>query len=341
MTAVHFSRLALFVVLALVFGCSTDAGVPSAPVSSAMSAAIVAETDAPRLTRWAAPTNLGPIVNSAFADFDPFLSKDELSLYFGSGNGRGGQGGRDIWVTRRTSVDDPWGTPRNLGPVINTTGHEGKPTLSVDGHRLYFTSNAHGGAGFDVYVSRRQDKRDDLGWEAPVNLGTGVNSTASEESAVTLFENDATGQTTLYFGSNRAGLGDFDIYASSMLPDETFGPATLVVELSSASGDIDASVRRDGLELFLASNRPGTNGGYDIWSSTRATTSDPWSEPVNVGLGINSAPRPIELEQANDIRPQLSFDGMSLHFGSPFRLENVNIMLDVWVATRSRVRGPG
>lgn len=45
----------------------------------------------------------------------------------------------------------------------------------------------------------------------------------------------------------------------------------------------------DDLTLYFASNRPGTTGGLDIWSTTRAnTTSTTWSMPALVA-GVNSA----------------------------------------------------
>lgn len=42
----------------------------------------------------------------------------------------------------------------------------------------------------------------------------------------------------------------------------------------------------DGDKLFFASNRPGGYGGMDIWVSYRVGES--WSEPVNLGGGVNS-----------------------------------------------------
>ena len=159
---------------------------------------IVEADEAPRFSDWSTPVHLGAVVNSSFADFDPFISKDGLSLLFVSGPGRGGAGNRDIWVTQRATIDDPWGTPLNLGPTINGPAHESKPTLSRDGHRLYFASDRAGGLGqFDIYVSQRHDKRGAFGWAPPVNLGSGVNSTASEETGVTIVEDDATGAPLL------------------------------------------------------------------------------------------------------------------------------------------------
>lgn len=44
----------------------------------------------------------------------------------------------------------------------------------------------------------------------------------------------------------------------------------------------------DGRELYIASNRPGTLGGNDIWSSHRRNKNARWSTPRNVGQPINS-----------------------------------------------------
>ena len=44
----------------------------------------------------------------------------------------------------------------------------------------------------------------------------------------------------------------------------------------------------DGLSLYMASNRPGGLGGLDIWVASRATTSEPFGNPVNLGAPINS-----------------------------------------------------
>lgn len=45
----------------------------------------------------------------------------------------------------------------------------------------------------------------------------------------------------------------------------------------------------DGLNLYIASNRPGGRGGLDIWMASRASTSAPWGAPVNLGEPVNSA----------------------------------------------------
>lgn len=258
-------------------------------------------------SEWSTPVSLGPPLNTALAEIAPFISRDGLSLYFVRTASAGGFGGMDLWVSQRASTEDSWGLPENLGPTINTTANEFGPSLSPDGHTLFFASNRPGFGGSDLYVSRRQNKRDDLAWRPAVNLGAAINTAANELQAAQ-FEDDETGVITLYFASNRpGGLGGDDIYVSTLLANETFSPPVLVPELSSPSADLQPAIRRDGLELFLASSRPGSLG-LDLWVSTRASTSDPWSIPVNLGPVVNSA--------SEDARASLSFDGTELYLQS-------------------------
>ena len=62
----------------------------------------------------------------------------------------------------------------------------------------------------------------------------------------------------------------------------------LVSELSSPQADRRPTIRFDGLEIIFFSNRSGTLGGADLWSSSRETVFDGWSVPVNLGQVVNS-----------------------------------------------------
>jgi hypothetical protein len=241
---------------------------------------------APRFSEWSPPVNLGPPVNTEFNDAGPALSKDGLSVYFQS-NRPEGFGGNDIWVSQRASREDAWGEPVNLGSTINTASNEDAPAFSRDGHTMYFNSDRPTGFGMrDIWIARRANTGDDFGWEEPVNAGPGVNS-AFMDAGASYLENEEAGTLLLYFGSTRpAGL--YDIYVSAQAADGSWGPAVLVPELSSPLNDQRPSVRFDGLELLLASDRPGGFGLSDLWVSTRKTTLDPWSAPVNLGATVNS-----------------------------------------------------
>lgn len=57
--------------------------------------------------------------------------------------------------------------------------------------------------------------------------------------------------------------------------------------VSSPSGDGCPIESADGLSLFIASNRPGTLGGNDIWAADRASLDSPWQAPRNLGEPVN------------------------------------------------------
>ncbi len=108
-----------------------------------------------------------------------------------------------------------------------------------------------------------------------------------------------------------------------------------MAELNTASIERQPSISKNGLEIFFASDRPGTLGTLDLWVATRASTSDPWSTPVNLGATVNSS--------LIEARPALSFDGTTLYFQST-RAGAVGCtsstgpcVFDLWVSTRTKL----
>lgn len=90
------------------------------------------------------PSNLGPRVNSKTQDSSPCLSADALTLLFVSSRKVSGQSyHHDLWMCRRTSTEESFGEPVNLGPPINRVGvfSEDGPYLSADGRTLLFSAH--------------------------------------------------------------------------------------------------------------------------------------------------------------------------------------------------------
>ncbi len=175
----------------------------------------------------------------------------------------------------------------------------------------------------DVWVSWRAHTHDDFGWQEPVNLGAVVN-TAAFDGVGAFFESDDTGLPQMYLGSNRpGGLGLFDIYVSTM-NGEGFGPPILLAGHSSPLLDITPSIRQDGLEIIIASNRPGARGLSDLWVATRQTVLDSWSAPADLG--------PLANTEFVEFFPSLSSDGHTLFFTSdrPGGFGG----LDLWMSSR-------
>ena len=83
-------------------------------------------------------------------------------------------GGLDLFMTRLDSAG--WSQAMNLGPSINSNGHERYPFLDQE-NNLWFSSTGHSGSGgYDIYVC----PFDGEGWERPQNLGKAYNTSADE-----------------------------------------------------------------------------------------------------------------------------------------------------------------
>lgn len=132
----------------------------------------------------------------------PALSEDGRWLFFAS-DMPGGYGQSDLYVVQ-IAEDGTMGSPQNLGPTINTMGHDAFPFFSNG--KLYFSSEGHYGMGdLDVYVSTFTAP---LQFSEPRNLGAPINSNKDDFSYI-IDPEDKFG----YFSSNRAqGKGDDDIY---------------------------------------------------------------------------------------------------------------------------------
>ncbi len=242
--------------------------------------------------------------NGPSLDGCPFISRDDKTFYMAS-NREGGLGGIDIWVSTRADVGEPWGAPVNVGEPVNSPSNDFCPTISRDGHAFFFVSSRPGGCGGDdIYTARL---RNATGFEDVANVGCAVNSDGNEASPSPLPQS-GTGRV-LYFSStgHDGGVDGPDIFMSDW-KGGSYGAPVAVPGVNSASIDAHPNVRRDGLELMFFSNRPDGEGGNDIWSASRASTSDPFDAPVNLGPAVNSV--------ASETRPSLSWDGTTLYFGS-------------------------
>ncbi len=156
--------------------------------------------------KWGAIKSI-PFNSDDYSVGHPALSPDGQALYFAS-DMPGGYGGVDLYVSYRSG--DSWGAPENLGPEINTEGHEMFPYMSDDG-TLYFASDALPGlGGLDLFSTMLLE---DGTWSAPDNLRYPINTNGDDFAMIIDAENKKG-----YFSSNRSGgKGDDDIYSFTKL----------------------------------------------------------------------------------------------------------------------------
>lgn len=187
-------------------------------------------------TKWNKPEELS-FCQVSINYLHPAVSHDGKTLIFAS-NRSGGEGGMDLFVSTRHG--SRWTRPSNLGPVINTKGHEGFPYIHPSG-RLFFSSKGHKGfGGFDIFVSE-QDIRGN--WSTPINLGQPINSSKDDIG----FFLDNKMQKAL-FSSNRKGDND-DIFMCQV--DTTHTVDSDSIDLAIDSDSIDLAIDSGFVEKYL------------------------------------------------------------------------------------------
>jgi hypothetical protein len=205
---------------------------------------------------WEAPINLGSTINSSAVDNNPYLTDDELEIFF-SGTRSGSCGSVDLWTSHRADAHDDhgWSTPANLGCTINSTGSDSGPVYFVDPATgttmLFFASMRPGGQGNnDFWVSTRGS---DGTWGAAVIIPE-LNSPFDDNKLA--IERDG---LTVYFSSNRPGGGQdlvgFNIWvATRATTQDAWSTPTIAVESAGLP-----AISTNGKSLYMV--RRGVGGG--------------------------------------------------------------------------------
>jgi hypothetical protein len=221
--------------------------------------------------------NLGPKINSKFAEINPFVSQYENLLVFSSKRGKD----YDIYVSKKGQYEPNWDKSKLAGNYVNTMNDEFVAGLSSSGRNLFVHYNQVSGFE-DINISRRHKGL----YRELEDPGTKVNSTYKEEGACISKNKD-----TLYFASDRpGGFGGFDIYYSLRLPEGEWGPAINMGQ--SINTELDENypnLSPNGNILYFASKGHNSIGGFDVFSTTFNSLTNSWETPKNMGYPINNA----------------------------------------------------
>lgn len=154
--------------------------------------------------QWRIPERLPRPVNTSYFEGSVSITADGKKLFFVSER-PGGQGQLDIYMSESKS-EGTWGSPKNLGDVINTELDEKFVFIHPNGKTLYFSSNGHQTMGsYDLFKSEFVNGQ----WSLPVNLGYPIN-TVNEESTFSLTRDN---KTLIIAAEYEDSFGERDIYA--------------------------------------------------------------------------------------------------------------------------------
>jgi len=234
--------------------------------------------------------NLGPMINTQFAEYSPVLSANEDTLIFTSrrpGNVGGmmdpnGKYYEDIYISTFDKITRTWAKAQQISGNVNTPRHEASIGLTPDGKQLFVYKDDGSGDG-NIFLSKNIDNS----WTTPEKLPEPINTKAWETHA----SYSADGNT-IYFVSNRkGGFGGRDIYKSEKLPDGSWSKVHNLGRKINTAGDEDAPfIVTDSTgetTMYFSSNGHQSIGGFDIFSS-KLVGIDAWTNPENMGYPINT-----------------------------------------------------
>lgn len=229
--------------------------------------------------------NLGTNVNSRFDEVSPKITSDGRTLYFGRKHSPENVGGikdkEDIW---QSHTDDGinWSQSINLGVPINTITTNNLLSVSTDNNSFLFHIN-------DGFAFRH---RTATGWSSLQDLGIRfknesdfLEGSLSPDGKAIVFV--AKMKANAYYRPNEK---ERDIYVCYKKSNGTWSaPIHTGKVLNSPGDEYSPFLSADSKTLYFASNGKPGYGDVDIFMSRRLSDGwNQWSEPVNLGLGINT-----------------------------------------------------
>ena len=234
--------------------------------------------------------NLGPTVNTAYAEHSPVISSDDKMLIFTSrgeavtgANGKkkglaaDGEYYEDIFETKRLD-DDSYEKPRSLSGVLNGKGHDASIQLFDNDSKLLMYRNDNNG---DIFVSEKVGGD----WTAPKPLNSNINTNAFESDAFVTPDGK-----TLYFSTGKYSEdGTLDLYYATRETGGDWGkPKSLGGAINTKYDDDSPYLSKDGKTLYFSSRGHNTMGGYDIFKSQYDEVGHKWGAPENMGYPVNT-----------------------------------------------------
>lgn len=178
---------------------------------------------------------------------------------------------------------------------INTVDDEELGRWNLDGKSLIFTRLTKERVGLNIAQFDNAGKMISVGaipFDAIYNGGGHTLSPDGKHLVFTLC-------------GRQGGMGGCDLYTSELIKGVWTTPKNMGTDVNSAAWDSQPVFGLDGQNIYFASTRSGGFGGTDIWMA-RQTSPGRWSQPINVGAGINTI--------NNEGSPYIHFDGRTLYF---------------------------
>lgn len=225
--------------------------------------------------------NLGSMVNTQYAELNPFIFNDDQTLLFTSDD-RYNSGDMINYFNMKFSETSGllWSKSKTVSGDINTLYDEYIVSVNNIANSTTVLFNSNRDVQFAIYESTYRGSgrlTEGIKYKEPINMK------GDEVGACLSFSGD-----TIIFSATTANE-KLDLFYSIKKTDGKWGePRKLPGAINiDASDENYPMLTNDGTRLYFASDREGTMGGYDIFYSDLNTKTGEWGAPVQLKYPIN------------------------------------------------------
>ncbi len=235
--------------------------------------------------------DVGNGVNTKGYEYMPVLTADNLTMYF-CGEQRDDnidEKGEDIFVSY--FENGQWSSAKIVNQLSRHNSNEAPLSVSPDGNSLIVFNNG------DVFISEKTKN----GWSNLKPL-TEINTPQyweadafiTADGNAILFASDRYGNVGQYYPFSNYFHGDYvgnlDIYVVTKKGNGWSKPVNLGKSINTPYAERTPFLHPDMKTLYFSSDGHAGMGKIDVFKSTRLsdTSWTQWSEPVNLGIEINS-----------------------------------------------------
>jgi OmpA-OmpF porin, OOP family len=263
---------------------------------------------------------LGENVNSSYVEHSPIISPDGKYLFFSRQyhpqNVGGVDDAEDIWYSEWNEEKQEWNIAKNAGPPLNTKGPNFVSSITQEnGEMILLLGNQYGKKG-KMFAGASMSKLVNGEWAEPENIE--IENDYNYNSRVD-YSLSADGKAMIISSERDDTYGGRDLYVSFKKGNGTWSePKNLGGDINNASDEQAPFLTNDNKTLYFSTKGISGYGGADIFVTTRLDdTWQNWSEPENLGAGINTA--------SDDIYFNMPTSGKHAYFSRGVENEDTDI----------------
>lgn len=208
--------------------------------------------------KWSKPQQIKGGVNTGSDDVSNNLNFDGTKMLLH----REDNGQMDIYESRLSGLT--WSDPKKLHFQISSTrANEVYASYSNDGWGIFFArDNATRTSGFDIMMSAMQSKiqQDYMAASMISEVNTGFN-----DGPIYLHID---GETMYIAAQGKSSLGGYDIFKSKKVQGQWTKPVNMGYPINTPYDDFFFATTANNKYAYIASNRAGGSGGYDVYKVT-------------------------------------------------------------------------